>query len=97
MEWQPIDPSAPPTGAPWDGKPVLIVTNHNWGGDDNRVHRARWTDTIHGSGIFGWAVDDCKHGPYPLRGYTVVSHWLPLPPPPASPTTPPRAEGEVTS
>lgn len=81
-EWKPIDENAPQDGAPWDGRPVLIVTNHNWGGDDNRVHRARWTDAIHGRGIFGWAIDDCKHGPYPLRGYTVVSHWQHLPTPP---------------
>ena len=83
-EWQPIDPSADQTCAPWDGKPVLIVTNHSLGGDENRIHRAIWTDAVHGHGIFGWAVDDCKHGPYSLRGYTVVSHWMPLPPLPVS-------------
>lgn len=85
-EWKPIAPNADQTKAPWDGVPVLICTNHNWGGESNRVHRARWTSEIHGSDIFGWAVDDCKHGPYALRGYTVVSHWQPLPPAP-SPAT----------
>jgi hypothetical protein len=82
--WKPIDPSGDQTLAPWDGRPVLIVTNHNWCIDDNRVHRARWSDAIHGSGIFGWVVDDCKHGPYALRGYTVVTHWMPLPDPPVT-------------
>ena len=77
--WRLIEADAPQDAAPFDGRPVLIVTNHNWGGDENRVHRARWSDQIHGPGIFGWVVDDCKHGPYSLRGYTVVSHWQPLP------------------
>ena len=81
-EWQPIEMATDQTKAPWDGVPVLIFTNHNWGGETNRVHRAFWTDEIHGSGIFGWAVEDCKHGPYPLRGYTLVTHWMPLPNPP---------------
>lgn len=49
------------------------------GGKTNRIHRARWTDAIHGKDIFGWAVDDCKFGPYALRGYTLVTHWMPLP------------------
>lgn len=80
--WQDIATATEQTSAPWDGVPVLVVTNHNWGGDSNRVHRARWTDEIHGTGIFGWVVDDCKHGPYPLRGYTLVRHWQPLPAPP---------------
>ena len=81
-DWQPIETNIEPGQKPFDGEPVLILTDHNYGGPLNRVHRAFWTDVIYGDGIFGWAVDDCKHGPYPLRGYAVVSHWMPLPPPP---------------
>lgn len=77
--WMPIDSATDQDDAPWDGKPVLIVTNNRHGGT---VHRAIWTDCIHGHGIFGWAVEDCKFGPYALRGYTIVSHWQPLPQPP---------------
>ena len=74
--WQPIETAKDQSVLPWNGESVLICTNHNWG---DRVHKAKWTDEIHGEGIFGWAVDDCKHGPYPLRGYTQVTHWMPLP------------------
>jgi len=76
--WQelPDDPMKPP----FDGKPVLILTDHKW---TNSVHRVIWTDEIHGEGIYGWAVDDCKHGPYPLHGYLKVLGWQPLPAPPA--------------
>ncbi len=74
--WIAITGMEPKDSAPFDGKPVLIATNHSWG---SNVHRAIWTDAIHGEGIFGWAIEDCKHGPYSLRGYTVVSHWMPLP------------------
>lgn len=81
-QWQDISTATDQSAAPWDGVPVLIATNHNWGGDANRVHRAKWTDAVHGSGIFGWAVDDCKFGPHALRGYTLVTHWMPLPSPP---------------
>jgi len=77
--WRPLDQNADKSAAPFDGQPVLIFTNHTW---CNQVHRAIWTDQIHGNGIFGWAVEDCKFGPYPLRGYTVVTHWRPLPPSP---------------
>jgi hypothetical protein len=83
--WMPIDAALDQSAAPWDGVPVLIYTNHSWGGETNCIHRAIWTDQIHGAGIFGWAVQDLKFGPYPLRGYTVVSHWQPLPKPPVSP------------
>lgn len=83
--WMPIDAAGDQTKAPWDGEPVLIATNHNWGGESNRVHRAYWTNEVHGGDIFGWAVTDCKFEPRPLRGYTVVSHWQPLPKPPVRP------------
>lgn len=82
--WMPIDPNADMSAAPWDGKPVLICTNHDRS-YRNPVHRAIWTDAIHGAGIFGWAIEDYKFGPYPLRGYTVVTHWRPLPKPPVQP------------
>ena len=75
-EWIKITEGPDQTKAPWDGKPVLIYTDHTWA---NRVHRAIWTDRVHGVGIHGWAIEDCKFGPYPLRGYMNVSHWMPLP------------------
>ena len=77
-EWQDISTATDQMGAPWDGKPVLIHTNRT-GSDADRTHRARWTDDVHGSGIFGWAVEDMKFGPYALRGHTLVTHWQPLP------------------
>lgn len=66
---------------PFDGKPVLIAIDTTWG---DRVHRVIWTDSVHGEGIFGWAVEDRKFGPYPLRGYTTVAGWMPVPDPPNS-------------
>ncbi len=84
-EWQPIETATDQDAQPWDGRHVLIATNHRW---THRVHCARWTDCVHGDGIFGWAVDDCKHGPYALRGYTQVTHWMPLPPSPTGTPSP---------
>ena len=77
--WRPITDDPIKGVAPWDGKPVLIFTDVKW--CDARA-MARWSDDFHGDGIFGWLVDDNKHGPYPLRGYLNVTHWMPLPPPP---------------
>lgn len=77
-DWRDLPADAPPGTAPFDGKPVLICTNHQFG---DRVHRVVWTDAVHGHSIFGWAVEDGKFGPYPLRGYTVVVGWMPLPEP----------------
>lgn len=75
--WQPLPDASDATHAPFDGHPVLIAINAAaWG---NRVHRCVWTDEVHGPGIFGWAVEDRKFGPYPLRGYTTVIAWMPLP------------------
>lgn len=64
-------PDTPVEGvAPFDGVPVLICTDHSI----EPVHRVFWDD--------GWKVNDHKHGPFALRGYMKVSHWMPLPPPP---------------
>lgn len=65
--------------APFDGKPVLICTDHTW---TNPVHRVVYTDAVHGHGIFSWAIEDHKHGPYPLRGWSKIIGWQPLPEPP---------------
>lgn len=81
------------TGAPFDGEPVLILTNNACFG---RVHRVRWTDDVHGEGIFGWAVDDCKFGPYALRGYTIVTHWMRLPAPPEHDDAAPPRRGNAS-
>ena len=77
--WRPLTSDLSEGVPPFDGEPVLIATNHR---GKSRVHRAIWTNKIHGGDIFGWAVEDCKFGPYALRGYTVVTHWMPLPEPP---------------
>lgn len=61
---------------------VLILTDHR--PPYGQVHVARFTDSVHGGGIYGWAVDDCKFGPYALRGYSNLLGWQPLPPPPQS-------------
>lgn len=79
MEWIKITEGPDELKPPWNGAPVLICTDHTYG---SRVHRAIWTDTIHGRGIYGWAVEDRKHGPYPLRGFMNITHWMPLPPEP---------------
>lgn len=78
-KWQSLPDDGDTSRIPFDGEPVLIAINTTWG---NRVHRAIWTDAIHGAGIFGWAVEDRKFGPHPLRGYTTVAGWMPLPEPP---------------
>jgi len=67
--------------APFDGKPVLIATDHRNG---SRVHQAAYVDP-HDDGWFSWCVDDDKHGPFPLRGYNAITHWRPLPDPPEVP------------
>jgi uncharacterized protein DUF551 len=80
MTWIKITEGPDETKSPWDGKPVLIYTDHKIA--QGRVHRAIWTDSVHGHGIHGWAIEDCKFGPYALRGYMNVTHWQPLPAPP---------------
>lgn len=80
-DWRLLPTDGDTSKAPFDGRPVLIAINTSWG---NQVHRVVWTDAVHESGIFGWAVEDRKFGPYPLRGYTTVAAWQPLPEPPAN-------------
>ena len=77
-EWRGIET------APRDGTLVLVsfgckgVRAVSW---DNP-----WEDDVtEDNGI--WCVDDDKHGPYPLRGYSnegynSPTHWQPLPPAP---------------
>lgn len=77
-KWQPIET------APKDGTLILVhfrckgVRAVFWGSPfDDEVDES--------NGL--WCVDDDKHGPYALRGYTVTgpsapTHWMPLPAPP---------------
>ena len=81
MTWQPIE-TAPKDGTPilvFFNKPSLQVQQVFWG-------RAAWDDrpATPEDGI--WCVDDNKHGPYALRGYSDGddTHWMPLPAPPQS-------------
>ncbi len=77
--WQTIE------SAPKDGTPILVFFNTSWLG----VVQVRWDsphehDVTPENGI--WCVDDNKHGPYPVRGYSDGddTHWRPLPTPPTS-------------
>jgi hypothetical protein len=67
QNWQPID-TAPKNVY------VLVWCRHG-------QYVASLDERIHGNGIFGWSVDDNKHGPYALRGAD-PSHWMSLPDPP---------------
>lgn len=78
MNWIKVTEGPDEKQAPWNGEPVLICTDHRYG---SRVHCAVWDDAGH-PGIHGWCVEDRKFGPYPLRGYMNVTHWMPLPAPP---------------
>lgn len=71
--------------APKDGTRILI----DFG--PCGVHAVAWEEAL--SGIATWCVDDCKHGPYALRGYVEkdVQGWQSLP------ASPPRTlEGKPT-
>jgi hypothetical protein len=72
MDWQPIET------APLDGTRILA-----WFGPSDGVHAVTWEESV--TGITSWCVDDDKHGPYPLRGYSdpFPTHWMPLPAPPS--------------
>ena len=78
--WQPIET------APKDGTTILVWFKQHgamtvcWGD----------RDYDHTSEYAIWLVDDHKHGPYPVRGYSRGddTHWMPLPsaPQPAEPS-----------
>jgi hypothetical protein len=79
--WQPIET------APRDGTPILVSFG------SMGVHQVSWTEpSAHDWKI--WCVDDNKHGPFALRGYsddgpTAPTKWMPLPA-----TEPPAATAE---
>ncbi len=70
--WRPI------AEAPKD-EYVLVLCAHG-------MYVACLDERVHGKGIWGWSVDDNKHGPYPLRGAS-PTHWMPLPDPPPAPAS----------
>lgn len=66
------------TPPPKDGTRVLIfIRPHGW-------VTAVWELSATGTEI--WCVDDFKHGPYAIRGYTrdEVTHWMTLPESPSN-------------
>lgn len=69
-EWRGIDDDAK------SGKPILA----DFG--PMGVWRVTWEEAINGLTI--WCVDDNKHGPYALRGYSdpYPTRYMPLPEPP---------------
>lgn len=74
--WRTID------SAPKDGSTILVYfKQHGW-------MTVRWTDGDGDSSspYAHWHVDDHKHGPYPVRGYSEGddTHWQPLDAPPAT-------------
>lgn len=77
--WQPIET------APKDGRMILV----SFGAKG--VRAVSWDtpfDDVADDDTGLWCVDDDKHGPYPLRGYsynspTAPTAWQPLPAPPA--------------
>lgn len=74
-EWQAIET------APKDGTEILAFFGPHTG-----VVQVSWGEAASG-GFELWVVDDHKHGPFYLRGYSepYPSHWMPLPDPPATP------------
>ncbi len=78
-EWQPIET------APKDGTDVLVyfgtmgVRQVSWCAPHWAEHDEK--------DYWSWCVDDNKHSPYALRGYSdtgprAPTHWMPLPAPP---------------
>ncbi|MAH32237.1 MAG: hypothetical protein CMG78_09400 [Marinobacter sp.] len=80
MEWLPIET------APKDGRLILVSFGIKG------VRAVKWDDPYDDNWPVSpdnglWCVDDDKHGPYPLRGYTETgvrapTHWMPMPEPP---------------
>jgi len=73
--WLPIE------SAPKDGTRILVSFG------TLGVREVSWTEP-HTADWKIWCVDDNKHGPYALRGYSdegpkAPSHWRPIPAPPA--------------
>lgn len=70
-QWQPIE------SAPKDGTRILVYFKQHgwiscfWGAPE---HSSDQTPYI-------WCIDDFKHGPYAVRGYSDGddTHWMPLP------------------
>lgn len=58
--------------APKDGTEILVYCPHGF-------YVVQWGT----ADIDWWAVDDNKHGPFPLRG-AAPTHWMPLPPAPSA-------------
>lgn len=75
--WRPIE-TAPVNTA------VLVACAHG-------LYVACNDERIFGAGIFGWSVDDNKHGPYALRGAS-PTHWMPLPVAPCTAHQPKEAK-----
>ena len=76
-EWQPIET------APKDGTSILVYFG------TIGVRQVAWTEPSYADWEI-WCVDDNKHGPYALRGYSdegprAPTHWMPLPPLPHDP------------
>lgn len=71
VAWQPIET------APKDGTTILVYFRQHgamtvfWG-DHDYDHTSEYAT---------WLVEDHKHGPYPVRGYSKGddTHWMPLP------------------
>lgn len=71
-EWQPIKT------VPKDGTRIIAYFGGRVG-----VREVSWGQSAYDDFDL-WVVDDCKHGPYYLRGYSkpYPTHWQPLPAPP---------------
>ena len=77
MTWQPIET------VPKDGS--LILVSFGAKGVRAVAWDSLWDDEVTPENGL-WCVNDDKHGPYALRGYSdtykAPTHWMPLPSPP---------------
>ena len=76
--WQPIET------APKDGTRILVSFG------TMGIYAVAWEESAYDEFKL-WCVDDNKHGPYYLRGYSdegprSPTHWMPLPDPPKEAT-----------